>query len=164
MITLTEQLYLRWIILKTNNLHWDIKYSYLIRTIYAFVWLQVFLSNTNNFMVLSNKWYSSPVVWGCRIPNCIVAEGSHLYRNKWSVYESKQSDDEAPVLGLWGMWKTPSLPLLPRQPWPEVVATIRVLAICLGYDTKFHQMILALLPYILKPTPNFENFCLKTPL
>ena len=45
-----------------------------------------------------------------------------------SWYDTKQSDDEAPVmLELWGMWSTPSLPLLPGPLWPGVVVPDRVL-------------------------------------
>ena len=32
------------------------------------------------------------------------------------------------MLELWGMWNTPSLPSLPGQLWPEVVAPDRVLS------------------------------------
>ena len=41
----------------------------------------------------------------------------------------KQSDDEASViLDLWGMWSTPSLPLLPDPLLPRVIAPDRVLS------------------------------------
>ena len=33
--------------------------------------------------------------------------------NKCSGYDTKLSDSENPVLELWEMWSTPSLPLLP---------------------------------------------------
>ena len=35
--------------------------------------------------------------------------------------DSKQSDGEDPVLELWGMWSTPSLPLLPGPFWSRVI-------------------------------------------
>ena len=42
-------------------------------------------------------------------------------------YVIKQSDGEVPVmLGLWGIWSTPSLPLLPGPLWAGVVAPDRV--------------------------------------
>ena len=45
------------------------------------------------------------------------------------AYDTKQSDGEAPViLELWGMWNTPSLPLLPGVLWPGVVALDSVLS------------------------------------
>ena len=45
-----------------------------------------------------------------------------------SWYDTKQSDGEVPVmLKLWGMWSTPSLPLLPGPHWPEMVASDRAL-------------------------------------
>ena len=43
--------------------------------------------------------------------------------NECSRYDIKQSDSEVPViLELWGMWSTPSLPLLPGPLSPGVVA------------------------------------------
>ena len=46
-------------------------------------------------------------------------------------YHAKQSDGEVPVtLGLWEMWNTPSLPLLPGPLWPRMVAPDRVLSMC----------------------------------
>ena len=43
--------------------------------------------------------------------------------NKCPGYDTKQSDGEGPVmLGLWGMWSTPSMPLLPGPLWPSMVA------------------------------------------
>ena len=45
--------------------------------------------------------------------NCISAEGVRL-PNECPGYDTKQSDAEDSVmLDLWGMWSTPSLPLLP---------------------------------------------------
>ena len=39
-----------------------------------------------------------------------------------SWYDSKQSDGKAPVLKIWGMRSTPSLPLLSCPLWPGVLA------------------------------------------
>ena len=44
--------------------------------------------------------------------DCISAEGKTTSQPV-SWYETKQSDDAASVFELWGMWSTPSLPLLP---------------------------------------------------
>ena len=41
-------------------------------------------------------------------------------------YNTKVSDGEAPVLNLWLMWSTPSLPLLQCPFWPELVVLVRV--------------------------------------
>ena len=50
--------------------------------------------------------------------------------NERPVYDTKQSDDELPVmLGLWEIRSTPSLPLLPGPLWPGVVAPDRALSI-----------------------------------
>ena len=43
-------------------------------------------------------------------------------------YDIKPSDGEAPVLELWGIWSTPSLPLFPYSLWPGVVAPDRILS------------------------------------
>ena len=49
--------------------------------------------------------------------------------NSCPGYDIKQSDSEASVMvELWGMWSSPSLPLLPAPLWPEVVAPGRVLS------------------------------------
>ena len=49
--------------------------------------------------------------------------------NECPGYDTKQSDGEVPaVLELWGMWSTPSLPLLPGPLWPGVVAPDRALS------------------------------------
>ena len=63
--------------------------------------------------------------------DCISAEGvRHLPYNKYSGYDTKQSDSKALVmLELWGMWITPSLSLLPSSLWPRVVAPDRVLSL-----------------------------------
>ena len=43
--------------------------------------------------------------------------------NECPRHVSKQFDGEVPVmLELWGMWNTPSLPLLPGPLWPAIVA------------------------------------------
>ena len=44
-------------------------------------------------------------------------------------YETKQSDDEVPVMQeLWGIQSTPSLLSLPGSLWPGMVASDRVLS------------------------------------
>ena len=46
------------------------------------------------------------------------------------IYDTKQSDDEVPVmLRLSGMWSTPSLLLLSGPLWPGAVAPDRVLSV-----------------------------------
>ena len=50
--------------------------------------------------------------------------------NECPGYDTEQSDGVVPVLlEFWGMWSTPSLPLLTGLLWPEVVAPDRVLSI-----------------------------------
>ena len=57
--------------------------------------------------------------------DCISAERKDTH-NKYP--DMKQSDGEASVLELWGMWSSPSLPLLPGPLWPRVVVPVRVLS------------------------------------
>ena len=60
--------------------------------------------------------------------DCISAEG-YDSPNECPGYDTKQFDGEVPVTPeLWGMWSTPSLPLLPGPLWPVVVAPVRVLS------------------------------------
>ena len=53
-------------------------------------------------------------------------------------YDSKLSDSLAPVLELWGMWRTRLLPLLPGPLWPRVVVPQRVP--CLGQIELFNHL------------------------
>ena len=72
-----------------------------------------------------------PVGWGCRIHPLHLCRGVRPPHptNKCPGYDAKQSDGEVPaVLELWGMWSTPSLPLLPGPLWPGVVAPDRALS------------------------------------
>ena len=58
-----------------------------------------------------------------------AAEYTDPTPNECPGYDTKQSDGEVPVmLELWGMWSTPSLPLLPGPLWPRVVAPDRALS------------------------------------
>ena len=64
-----------------------------------------------------------PVSWGCRIHWLHLCRGARLPPYECPGYDTKQSDGEVPaMLELWGMWSTPSLPLLPGPLWPGVVA------------------------------------------
>ena len=68
-----------------------------------------------------------PVSWGCKIHCLLLYRGLKLPK-ECSGYDTKQSDDEAPVmLELWEMWSTSSLQLLTGSIWREVVALDRVL-------------------------------------
>ena len=52
-----------------------------------------------------------------------------LHRKQYPGYESKQSDGEArEIQELWGVGSTSSLPSLPGQLWPGVVAPERILS------------------------------------
>ena len=74
---------------------------------------------------------SCPVGWGYRIHRLYLCRGVKPLPDKCPRYDTKQSDDEVPVmLELWEMRGTPSLPLLPGSLWPGVVAPDR--ALCMG--------------------------------
>ena len=61
--------------------------------------------------------------------DCFSAEEVNPHPNECPGYDNKQSDGEyAVMLELWGIWSTPSLPLLPGPFWPGVVALDRVLS------------------------------------
>ena len=69
-----------------------------------------------------------PVGWGCSIHQLLLCGGVRPL-NEFSGYDTKQSDDEVPVmLELWGMQSTRSLPSLPHPLWIGVVALDRVLS------------------------------------
>ena len=57
--------------------------------------------------------------------DCIFAEAKEP-SNECPGYDTKQSDDEASVLKLWGMGSTSSLPLLSVLLWPGVVVSVLV--------------------------------------
>ena len=51
-----------------------------------------------------------------------------LPANECPGYDIKQSDGQAPAEEIWGLWRTPSLPLHPGPLWPGVVAPDRALS------------------------------------
>ena len=56
-------------------------------------------------------------------------------------YDTKQSDVEVPVmLGIWGMWSIPSLPLLPGPLWSGMVAPDRALSIAYLCQTELFEL------------------------
>ena len=61
--------------------------------------------------------------------NCIYAERWDSLPHKCPGYSTKLSDGETPILELWGMWTTPSLPLLPGPLWSGVAVPARVLSL-----------------------------------
>ena len=50
------------------------------------------------------------------MPTAFLQRGKTPLLNKCPRYDTKQSDGEASILELWGMWSTPSLPLLQGSP------------------------------------------------
>ena len=82
------------------------------RKLHIFVWFQVFLSNTNS------------VGWGCRIHQLYLSRESRPLTNKCLGFDIQTSDDEVPVVHLWGIWSTPSLSLLPDPLWTVRIPTM----------------------------------------
>ena len=70
----------------------------------------------------------SLVGYGCRIRRLHLCREVSTHSNECSEYDTKQSDGQAPVLELWRMWSTPSLPLFSGPLWPGVVALVCVLS------------------------------------
>ena len=83
----------------------------------------------NLFNVISTP-YGSPVGWGCKIDRLYLCRGVRTpYPSESPRYVIEQSDGEALImLELWGMQSTSSLPSLPGQLWPGVVAFESVLS------------------------------------
>ena len=70
-----------------------------------------------------------PVCWGGRIHQLHLCWGVRPFPHECPGYDTKQSDGEASVmLELWGMWNTPSLPLLPGSLEPGVIVPDRFLS------------------------------------
>ena len=64
-----------------------------------------------------------PVGWDCRIHQLLLCRGVRPHVNECPGFDTKQSDDEVPVMQeFWEMQSTPSLPSLPGPLWLEVVA------------------------------------------
>ena len=55
-------------------------------------------------------------------------------------HDIKHSDGEPPALKIWGMWSTPSLPLLLGQLWPGVIVRYKVLSMNETEQTMYKQM------------------------
>ena len=74
------------------------------------------------------KGEDCPVGWGCRIHRLHFCQGVRTpLPNKCPAYDTNQFYEVPVMLELWGMWSTPSLPLLSGTLWPGVVAPDRVL-------------------------------------
>ena len=59
---------------------------------------------------------------GCRIHQLHLCRRARPSPNECPRYDTKQSDGEVPVmLGLRGIWSTPSLPLLQGPLWPGML-------------------------------------------
>ena len=68
-----------------------------------------------------------PVTLGCRIYLLILCIGVRFPTNVCPIYDTKQSDGEAPViLELWGKRITPSLPSLPGPNYNTVLTMSQI--------------------------------------
>ena len=83
-------------------------------------WREKIRENWHDMMMMMMITFNSvhcPVSWGCRI------QVRPSPSNECPEYDTKQSDDDIPVmLELWKMWSTPLLSSLPGPLWPGVVA------------------------------------------
>ena len=79
--------------------------------------------HVSGYWARTTSLYTCPVSCGCRINQLLLCRGVRHPSDDCPGYDTKQSDVEVPVmLELWGIWSTPSLPLLPGLLWPGVVA------------------------------------------
>ena len=87
------------------------------------------ISVTSLYSSISDNSVYCPVGSGCRIHRLhLCREVTHP--NECPDMTLNKSDGEVPViLGLCGIWSTPSLPLLPDPLWPGMVAPDMVLSI-----------------------------------
>ena len=83
------------------------------------------LSVTANCNWVKNS--KSPVGWGYRRHRLHLSRGVRPPPRCVLIYDTKQSDGEAPAQELWGTWSTPLLLLLSGALWLGVVAPHRVL-------------------------------------
>ena len=76
-----------------------------------------------------NSDFVCAVGWDCRRHRLHLCRGVRPPPNECPGYDTKQSDDEAPVMReLWGMRSTPSLPLILGPLCPRMVAPNRALS------------------------------------
>ena len=78
---------------------------------------------TCRFEPVSNLISAQLAGWGAggavEYTNCFFVEGEDPHHNECPGDDTKQFDGKAPaMLELWGMWSSPSLPLLPGPLWP----------------------------------------------
>ena len=79
-------------------------------------------------LLYCNLLLCCPVGWGCTLTASLQRGKTPPPTNECPGNDTKQSDGEVPViLELWGMWSTPSLPLLPGPFWLGMVAPDRAL-------------------------------------
>ena len=118
-----------------NMISWllGLNFDRLINMLLKFRWIDMPLKSVNpSIKHLDYLWHThcmfSPVSWGCRIHWLdLWRRVRSLLPNKCPGYDTKPFDGEAPImLKPWGMWSTPSLPLLPL--YPGVVASDKLLS------------------------------------
>ena len=73
-----------------------------------------------------DKVANSPVNWSCRICWLHLWRGTRLLQQVSWVWQWTESDGEASVLEIWGMWSTPSFLLLPGPLWARMVVPTRI--------------------------------------
>ena len=87
----------------------------------ALKWLKIVLN------IFSNKTYPNRL-WLQETPTASLQKGKTLPMSVLD-YDTRQSDGKVPVLEIWGMWSTSSLPLLPGPLRLEAVEPDRVLSL-----------------------------------
>ena len=80
------------------------------------------------FLVSLALLFLSPVGWGYRIHRLHLCRGVTPVSQRVSWYDIRSFDGKAPVLEIWGMWSTPSLPSSPGLLWTRMIAPDIVLS------------------------------------
>ena len=82
------------------------------------------------YLVPFSEWCLTQSTGAAEYTDLHLCSGGKDFPNECPVYDTKQSDGEAPVmLELWGMRSTPSFPSFPGLLCPRVIATDRVLSV-----------------------------------
>ena len=99
-------------------------YSCVVMSLYwVSVWTQCIVIYIHYIQLCIQRFFFSPVGWGCRIHRLLLCRGVRPPPNECPGYDTKQSDGKVPaVVELWWMRSTLSLPSLPGPLWPGVVA------------------------------------------
>ena len=115
-----------------------VKHKVRVQNIYIYIYIYIYNTVVTLSFSLSLSLSLSPlspslththqVDWGCIIYRLNLCRGVRPRPNQCLAYDIKPSEDEATILKIWGILRTPSLPLLPCSLCPGMIAPYRVLS------------------------------------